>query len=291
MPVYDLTYRAFDGEAKRRGRWLVIVAQELRVMIRLRPLMYLILLPAFHVCLRVLLLVTYDMLMANPNNPLALAARNASIMNVNARTFYDFLRIQGVFVFLIILLAGSGMICNDSRHNLLDIYFSKPLTWRDYVMGKAATLIGLGLALTAVPGVFLVFLHNLLAPSLKTLEQSWWWLFAIIGFSLAYVLPAAFGVLAFSAGFKSERYASLAVAMVVVIDVILVNILAEMLVNRSLLILSIPTAINRIGEVLFEVRRPAFDLPWQTAACVVAAVCLVCLWVVVRKARRAEVAA
>lgn len=288
MPVYNMTYRSFEGQAKRRFRWSVIVAQEFRVLIKMRPLGWLMLLPLFHFFLRIVQVSAYDTLTSNPNNPLAFLARNASVMTVNSAAFFDFVRVQGFFVFFVTLVAGSGMICNDMRNHLLEIYFSKPLTWKDYVLGKVMTLSILGFGLTAIPGVFLVLLHNMLSPSALTFQQSWWWPLSIIGFSMAIVLPSAMCVLAFSALFRSERYAGLATSLVLFCDFILSNVLAEMLTNRKVLLFSLPTAINRIGEVLFEVRRPAYNLPPTPAFVVVVAVCLVGLWYVVRAARSAE---
>lgn len=288
MPVYDLTYRAFDGEARRRFRWSVIVAQELRILAKVRPFLILLMFPLFHFVLRVLQVAAYDTLTATPNSYVAVVLRQATVFAVNERTGFDFVRVQGIFVFVLFLLAGSGMLCNDLRHNLLEVYFSKPLTWRDYVLGKIVTLMGLGLLLTAVPGTILVLLHNLLKPGWDTVRDTWWWPLGITAFSLAVVTPAALGTLAFSALFRSERYAALALVLVLIWDWIMATVMAQILVNRTYLLLSLPTAINRVGEALMLQRRPAIDLPLTPAVVMVVATCLVALWVVVGKARKAE---
>jgi hypothetical protein len=288
VPVYDRTYRAFEGEARRRFRWWTVVTQELHVLLRLRPLQWLMLVPLFHVFLRFCQVAVYDAVAGNPNSPLAFAVRSASILSVNGRAFYDFLRIQSLFVFLLLLLAGSGMLCNDVRHNLLEVYFSKPLTWRDYMLGKVGTLVGLGLLLTAVPGVLLVLFHNLLAPGLETLQESWWWPLGIVGHSLAIVLPCALGTLAFSALFWSERWAALAAVALVIADWFAGYIMAEVLSNRFLLLASLPTSITRLGEAMLVRRASPLNLPWQPALVFVLAVCAVSLVVVVQTARRAE---
>ena len=70
-------------------------------------------------------------------------------------------------VFITIIDAGSGLICNDFRNNLMEVYFSKPLNWRDYVMGKVMTLVTIGMALSAIPTLFMALLHVLFVPTLE----------------------------------------------------------------------------------------------------------------------------
>lgn len=288
MPVYDLTYRSYEGSVRRHFRWAVIAAQETKVLLRLRPLQVILLAPLFHAFLRVLQVISYDSLAADPRSPLSMAVRNATLLNVDNRMFFDFLRFQGAFLFVALLMAGAGMIANDARHNLLEVYFSKPLTWRDYVLGKCATLIGLGLALTAVPALLCVLLHVLLVPSLDTLVQGAKWVLPIVAFSLAVVVPLSLAVLACSAVFRSERTAALACTLLLFVNWIFGNVLADLLHQRNVLILSIPTAIRRMGEILFDQHRWSMQLPMSVAVLVVGGVCAVSLALIVRTARRAE---
>jgi len=267
-----------------------MVEQELRVLFRQRPFVYLLIFAMMHFFLRVFQVVAVDIIMSNPNNPLAVSLRGIAMLTIDAKMFLDFVRIQAPLVFVISLFAGAGMICDDFRNNLMEIYFSKPLNWRDYVLGKTMTLATIGLAMTAAPGIFLVVLHNLLAPSLRTLGDTYWLPVPILLFSLVVVLPCALGVLAGSALFKSQRYAAIAVFMVLFGDNIVAVLLREFLHKSSFLALSLPMSINRVGEFLFAQRRAMFELHWSWSALFVAAVCAAALWAVCRRVRRAEIA-
>ena len=289
VPIFDQSYRTYDGELRRRFRWWIMVQQELRVLFKNRTFLILLIVTVVHVSLRILQVVAYDILASNPNNPIAMALRSVAMMTIGPRTFFDFLVIQTPLVFLIALLAGSGMICDDFRNNLMEIYFSKPLSWRDYVSGKVMTLLIVGLGITAAPGIGLVLLHNLLAPGWRTLRATWWLPASITAFSLSIVLPAALGVLASSALCRSQRYATIAVFMVVFGNLTFGVVLAEVLHKRNYQILAIPLAINRVGEFLFQ-RRSTFDLPWGWSALLIGVVCAGALWIVCRKVRQAEVA-
>ena len=154
------------------------------------------------------------------------------------------------------------MICNDVRNNLMEIYFSKPRPV-DYALGKILTLVFLGLSITAIPGILLVGLHNLLLPGMETLQASWWWPLSIGAYSLAIVTPAALCILACSALMPSQNYATITIIMALVADTSLAGLLAGLLRQRNYLGVSFPLSLRRIGEVLFADQRVLFTLSWQ----------------------------
>ena len=291
MPIYRQSYRTYDGSVRSHFRWWVIIKQELRVLFRTRMFIGIIILGYVHVCLRILQIVAYDTLSNSPRNPITEVLKQVEMFTVSSSTFFDFLRMQSGLVFLGTILAGAGMICDDYKNNLMEVYFSKPITWRDYALGKIMTLVLIGLSFTAIPAILLVFLHNMMAASLATLQATYWLPVSITGFSLALVVPCALGVLACSALSSSQRYASIAVFMVLFGDLTVGRIVPDLLHERNYAIIAFPLAINRVGEFLFGERRPLFDLSWQWSALYIAIVCAVCLWFICSRARRAEIAA
>lgn len=291
MPVYTRTYRSFDGELRRRFRWAVVAKQELKVLVKSRIFMTLVLIAVLHVILRFAQVVQYDVAMRDPNNPLAMALRQIAAIEVNEKMFFSFLSIQAPLVFLICLFAGSGMICSDFSNNLMEVYFSKPITWIDYTLGKILTLVLLGLMLTAVPGIMLAVLHNLLVPGMETFLDSYWWPGAIVAYSLAVVLPCALCILASSALLNSRGSATICVFLVLMADAAMGELLDELLRDKSYLIISFPMAIEKLGQELFKLDQHVFDLNWGWAFLFVAVVCLGSLWIIARRVRRAEIAA
>src|SRR5690606_7320640 len=112
----------------------------------------------------------------------------------------------------------------------------------------------------------------------------------IILFSAVLVVPAAFGVLASSTLFGSQRFAGIAAFIVVFGNVALGGLLAELLHNQNALVVSIPMAINRVGEYLFDGHRPIFTSHWLWSFSAVSVVAAICVFIVCRKVRRAEIA-
>jgi len=129
VPIYEQTYRHYEGEVKRRFRWVIVVEQELRVLVKTKVFLLLMMVALLHSILRLLQVVAYDVVIQDPNNPLTPLLRQVQGLVVNERMFFDFIRIQTPIVFIICLYAGSGMICSDFRNNLMEVYFSKPIRW------------------------------------------------------------------------------------------------------------------------------------------------------------------
>ena len=288
MPIYEHSYRTFDGEVVRRFRWWSIVKQEFRVLFSARPFLILLIIALILFLFRILQIVTYDTLYSDPNNMLAQFAREIELLDVGPRLWYDFLSFQASLVFIMCLYAGSGMICDDVRNNLLEVYFSKPLFWRDYVLGKIMTLVLLGFGLTFFPAVILVIQHNLLAPSMDTLRESWWFIPASLAYSLAICVPTALGVLASSALFMSQRFAGIAIFMILFANMTIGGLLEGLLHRDGVLIIAFPIAVNRIGEAVFDLDQSIVDTPWPVAAIYVGTVSLICLVLICRRIRKAE---
>ena len=268
-----------------------MVRQELRALTSNRTFVVLAIGAGLHIAFRFLQVVVFDIAATKASLAFIMVLREFTAFHVGPRLFMDFLRGQGPIVFLMSIIAGAGMICDDFRNNLMEVYFSKPLTWRGYVLGRVTALVLVGLALTAAPGVLLVVVHNLLAPGWETLSSTYWWPLSIVLFSCVIVLPCVFGVLASSALFSSRRYASIAVFMVLFANLMCGSILPELLRRPNLHIVALPLAINCLGEQLFPTRAAAITLPWGWSALYVGMVCAGALAIICWRVRRAEVAA
>lgn len=291
MPVYQRSYRHFEGRTRQRFRWWIVIEQELRVLATARPFLILLLLALLHCILRLLQVVAYDVVIQDPNHPLTPILRQIQGLIVNEQMFFDFLRLQTPLIFILFLYAGSGMICNDFRYNLMEVYFSKPIRWYDYALGKFLALVLLGLSISAAPAIFLVALHNMLLANMEVLQQTWWWPFPIVAFSLVVIVPAALGILASSALLPSQNFAAIAIFMILIANSTMAGAFAGVLQNRNYFIIAVPMAINRIGQQFFGERFLLFDLRWEWSMAYVAGLSLIMMWIIVRRVRRAELAA
>lgn len=293
MPIYPQTYRTYDGSLRRSFRWWTVLEQELRLLARARIFRLLLLLAFIHFLFYFMVVSLYDF--SRQNQQLFMQSNLDFILRmrmfmVDEKLFYMFLRMQSGLVFVVMIYAGAGMICNDFQNNLMEVYFAKPLTWFDYALGKFFALVAVGLMLTALPATLLDLYHNAMMASWDELENSFWWIGASWGFSLAIVLPCVAGVLAASAISTSQRYAAIAVFMIAIASSAMGVLLAQMLRDPWYLILSVPMVVNRVGHACFLVTRTFMPVSWQQCTVVLAILCAICLVIVFRRVRRAEVA-
>ncbi len=295
MPIYKQQYRQYSGVSRHHFRWVVIIEQELHLAMQSRLLKYLMLFGLLHVLMRLAQIMIYDIIMQDPNNPMTQAFLQLDFIVVNARTFFDFIRMQATLLLLVFLVMGSGMVCNDFKNNLMEVYFAKPLNWKDYVLGKLGALVLVGLCLTAIPGTLLVILHNLLLPGWNTLQETWTFPFAMFGFSLLIILPTALSILAASCLMSSESFAAAAVFVLVVTNGVFASTLSGILFDPRYMIISTPLAVYRLGLALFtsETRYIGQDfmgVGWQPALVNVLLVCVVAGSIFILRVRKAEVA-
>lgn len=290
MPIYEQTYREYDGVYRQRFRWMIIVQQELRILIKSRFFLLMLLATLLHFLARLMIITVFDVIAQDPNSPLAMAFAGFQEFEVNAYFFYDFLQKQTGIVLLVTIFSGAGMICNDFKNNLMEIYFSKPITWRDYAFGKVAALGLIASAHSVIPALILLGLHNLMLPGIETIKESWWWTYAILGYSAAYILPCILAVLASSAIIRSKNFASVVVFMLLFANTAMGGTLGIVLRDPNYFAVAFPQSVEHIGLHLFRIDRLMFPLAWGWCALYVVAVCAVSLYLILRRVRRAETA-
>ncbi|MDR1727812.1 MAG: hypothetical protein LBT74_07800 [Acidobacteriota bacterium] len=78
---------------------------------------------------------------------------------IDGAFFLRFVSVQKVFAVFIVALTGPGLVSPDLTDNALPLYFSRPLSRADYVVGRLAAPVALLSLATWVPGVLLFLLQ------------------------------------------------------------------------------------------------------------------------------------
>lgn len=163
-PIADLSYRNYDGpKSLKTARWWVIARNGLRVAVRkkglwvmfgMSSLMYLFLLVSLFV---------------------------RSMAPAGAEAFGEFMptfrsQLLGVYEggfwpLMIALLVGSGSIAADNRANALQVYLAKPLTKRDYLVGKWLSIFLIVFGVYFAP-LFVVVLYQAFDTGIATFVQT-----------------------------------------------------------------------------------------------------------------------
>jgi ABC-2 type transport system permease protein len=279
MPIYEQTYRRHEARGPlRRVRFWPITREALRLILARRAFLALLVLAGLPFVTRVIqVYVVTRFPEAN------------RILPVDGRLFGDFLVQQTVFSMFVTIFGGAGLIANDLRTGAILVYLSRPLTRRDYVIGKLGVLLALNLAVTLLPGAFLYLIALGLAP-----DQFWTWSLAWIGpavvlYSLVVSLVMSLIALAVSSLSRSARVAGLSFFGLVFGLEVVRNILHALYRRPETALVSFQASLQSLAAALFGLTNRAFTLPWIFPAAVLAAVAVGCLLVLRSRVRAVEI--
>lgn len=201
MSVHDQTYRRYAGPlTSERSRFLVLPRYALRDVFRSKLFLLLFGLA----CLAPL---GYAVLIYLHHNMAALGAfgttaeRLKEILPIDSAFFEAYTYQQSWAAFLLVLLAGPGLVSADLRNNALPLYLARPLTRSGYVLGKISVLLLLTSLVTWVPGL-LLFLFQAYLEGAGWLGSHLHLGWAIFVTSWAWILTFSLLTLALSAWVK-----------------------------------------------------------------------------------------
>src|SRR5580658_4713119 len=98
---------------------------------------------------------------------------SGSIFRIDNDFFHTFIEVQGVLAFVLTAFTGPGLISPDLANGALPLYFCRPFSRAEYVLGKASVLAILLSEITWVPGLVLFAVQASLAGSSWTWDNLW----------------------------------------------------------------------------------------------------------------------
>ena len=282
MPIYEQAYRKYEArEALRTVRFWPITREALRLILAKRSFLALLVIgwvPFLGFAIYVWALTQFGQV----------AEGMASALPRGGAVFAQFFKWQMRLNLLLTTFGGAGLVANDLRTGAILVYLSRPLTRRDYVIGKLSVLMAINLFVTLVPGLLLYGIAIALAPGqFLTWDLAWLGpavaLHAVV-LSLALSLPA----LAVSSLSRSGRVAGLAFfGLLMGLDLVA---LIVGLIGRwpAAILLSIQACVSALGDALLGAPRDT-ALAWAYPALVLIAIALGSLAVLRARVRAVEI--
>jgi ABC-type transport system involved in multi-copper enzyme maturation permease subunit len=212
------------------------------------------------------------------------------LLNINPNYFKTYFTNDSL-LFLIVLVLGfaaAGLIADDLKHNSLQLYFSRPLRKKDYLLGKMSVIFFFVLILTAVPGLVLLIFKLIFAGSFKFFLDYPWLPLSILGYSALLTVFFAFYVLFLSSLSKNTRYVTILVFMIYIFSDILFGILSGIFHEPAMALFSIKANLQQAGAFLFGQKLP-FAVPAGWSFLILAGICVLSAAVLNRKIRSVEV--
>jgi ABC-2 type transport system permease protein len=196
--------------------------------------------------------------------------------------------IEGLFIFLVTVYVGAGLIANDRRANALQIYLSKPLTRAEYVCGKLAVLAVFLLLVTWLPTIVLLLVQMTFAGNFTFLANNVYLFPAITVYSAIEVLLVSMTMLALSSLSKSSRYVAILYAAVLFFTSAMYGVLRVVTHSTALSWISFSANLSQVGNGIFRLPLP-YQTPWIVSLLIIAACIGASAMVLERRVRGIEV--
>lgn len=117
---------------------------------------------------------------------------------------------QSVLMILLVGLVAPTLISQDIRSRAFLLYFSRPLTRSEYILGKFLTVWAYLALISTLPALSLYLVGVLLSPELEVVWATWDLPFRILLASAALMIPTAALALCLSSMTQESRYAGFA---------------------------------------------------------------------------------
>lgn len=285
MAVYKRTYRAYAGSLTPSwSRFLILTRYAWRYLFRSRFMT-----GFFIACLVPTLVVALGLYLNHSESLLRLVRLplGRTLIEDITKYFRGYLVMQMALATLLAAIAGPSLISPDLANNALPLYFCRPFSRAEYVLGKFCVIAWLVSAVTWIPGLILFGIEAGLSGGAWTWDHLWL-ANAMFSGSLLIVLLFSFLGLALSAWVKWKPIAGALVLGVFFLGAgfgAAINAVMRTTVGSYM---DIGQMINRVWVSLF---REAYDgpIPVWGALLQLAVVCGICVLMLKRKIRALEV--
>ena len=279
MPVYDQGYRRYEARAPlRQARFWPITREALRLVLSKRAFLGLLAAAFIPFVVRVVQIYVVTQY-----------PETGRMLPIDGRLFGEFLGQQVGFTILLSIFGASGLVANDLRTGAILAYLSRPLTRRDYVVGKLLVPLSLCLAVTLLPGLLLYATGLALAPEFYGKWELAWIGPAIVAYAAAISLVVSLLTLAISALSRGARVAGLGLfGMIAGLEMVRL-ILQNGFRQKYAMLLSIQTDLRALGVKLFGLSDRDVALGWGWPALVLLLLALGCALVLRSRVRAVEI--
>lgn len=280
MPIYDQGYRRYEARGPLRTlRFWPITREALRLVLSRRAFLGLLIVGWLPFVVRVIQIYIVTRF-----------PEAGRVLPVDGRLFGEYLNTQIGLALFLTIFGGAGLIANDLRTGAILVYLSRPLTRRDYVLGKLSVLLALNASVTLVPALLLYGIGLALAPEQYVIWSLWWIAPAIVLHATLICVSISLLSLAVSSLTKSARIAGLGFFGLFVGLEMARGVLRNIFDVRGATLLSIQANLRGIGSALFGVTPSRMDMvDWPAAALVLLLVAVACLLLLRARVRAVEI--
>jgi ABC-2 type transport system permease protein len=211
----------------------------------------------------------------------------ATILQINGTFFRTFCDFQSAMAYLMTAFVGPSLVSPDLVNNALPLYFCRPFSRTEYVVGKMSVLMFLLSTITWIPGLILFGIQSSLAGWEWTLANLWIAGAIVLGM-LVWCIVLSLIAMAVSAWVRWKVAAG-----ALILGVFFAGAGFGVAIN-SVMRTRYGSLID-LAQVNYIVRSPMFHLDSSSGVALsdawmaLAGACALCLWLLSRKIRAFEV--
>jgi ABC-2 type transport system permease protein len=235
-------------------------------------------------CPLVCLLLIYA---ANNLSFLARFGDVGSFIKIDNKFFLGFIWVQGVLAFVLTAFAGPGLISPDLANGALPLYFCRPFSRAEYVLGKSSVLAILLSQVTWIPGLALFAVQCSLAGPTWAWDHLWI-AGSILLSSLIWIAVLSLLAMALSAWVKWRVVAGALLLAVMFFGAGFAQAINAVLRTQSGHFLNIVYLMGTVWTSLFRVDNEG-TISSGEAWITLLVYCAICLALLVRKVKAFEV--
>jgi ABC-2 type transport system permease protein len=223
MPIFDQGYQHWQGPLSGHGwRWLAIARHGVRVQLKNRILRFLLLVSWIPALALVLAVAVWGLVEQGNETilPLARAILPREVLRdpvayratVWTLAYSFFFKVEMFCIFLLVVIAGPGLISRDLRFNAMPLYLSRPLTRLDYFVGKLGVIGALVASVAVGPAVVAYIVGVCFSMDLSVVRDTYGVLLGSVAYGLVITLSAGTLMLALSSLTSRSLYVGIAFA-------------------------------------------------------------------------------
>jgi len=212
---------------------------------------------------------------------------SSRLISIDNRFFFYFVNVQGFLAFLLTAFAGPGLISPDLANGALPLYFCRPFSRAEYVLGKSSVLAILLSQITWIPGLILFAVQGSFAGSRWTWDHLWI-AGSLVVSSLIWIAILSLFAMALSAWVKWRIVAGALLLAMMFFGAGFAQTVNAVMRTQSGYFFSLGYLTTTLDNALF--RMDAMRAISVTDACIALLVyCAICLSLLMRKVRAYEV--
>lgn len=283
MAVYRRSYKPYSGALTAPwSRFLVLFRYSRRNLFRSK-----VQTGFFVLCFFWPIACLVMIYLANSVSFLAKLGVPSQLISIDNMFFFRYMSVQGVLAFLMTAFAGPGLISPDLANGALPLYFCRPFSRAEYVLGKSSVLAILLSQITWIPGIVLFTIQASFAGAHWAADNLWIAGSLILG-SLIWIAILSMLAMALSAWVKWRVVAGALLLAVMFFGAGLAQAVNAVLRTDAGHFFDVGYLMAAVWMGLFKVDAERAISAGQ-AWIAILAYCSFCLWLLMRKVRAYEV--